>query len=179
MNYLLWKTDTRPDAPSPRPELRESGVLRGLRLTSAGPLKQPFPHVVIDLLGPKADYFKIGPMRVVSDRLAAIVRASVGKGVVEFHPVQVMRGVKALEDGYFCMHVIREVDALDWKKADYVPLKDWADELQQVVLMPAKTKGNKLFWLARVTAPALLVRSDLAEEILSAGLTGASFVPVA
>ena len=176
MHHLIWKRDAHPEAPFTEASFVEPGRLRGLKFTQAAPLPEPFPDVQIALDGPVTDYFMVGTMHVVSERLAQVITAAVPAKHIALYPVQVTSEGTLADGGHQCLHLLHAVDGLDWERSRYTPLKDWADRLEQIVLVHKRVRIHKLFRLARCTTPVICVREDLASEIKAADVTGVRFV---
>jgi hypothetical protein len=120
------------------------------------------------------DFFRAGPMPVVSERLWAILEQfRVG---AEFFPVEVIsKNGSILNSRWFCMNVLPAIDCLDWENSVYKLDRDFATELERVSLVEDASDSHALFRIARAIPSLICASENLSNAIIASGCTGVVF----
>lgn len=136
----------------------------------AGTWRSPAVEVVSE--SPPADTFDCGPARIVSERLASILRGHVPPSDHELLPVDVyVLGER--RHGFSILHVIPKLDALDRSRARFELHGTRVSVIEKLAIDDARATAalfelDALDWVTCVSEP-------LAREVEAAGCTGVAF----
>lgn len=126
------------------------------------------------------DYFQVGSIDVVSDRMKAVMETF---GVdVEFLPLRVFyRGKEYTKQSYFFCHILDQVDCFGYERGQYSfhnrpEFKDRIDEIDKLAIDEEKAAGHHLFRLDKGAEYIICVSDELAKRILDSEATGARFI---
>lgn len=139
------------------------------------PLKG-FPVIDIEIErcnGPLPDFFNVGPFRIVSARLMAVVERCGGHA--QFLPASI-DWAGALGP-YFYMHVLDELPCMDKKHSEFTIEQGFIDEIRRFVLDESVANQRPMFRLKKSYSTPLFVSDELADAIKSAKIAGVLLVP--
>ena len=146
--------------------------LRGLKTMGGVSLAGEFPELTLavqdgyDAPPGLVDYFKVGLLHVVSERLKAVLSSH--NAELEYFPAVVMYNGSATEVKYFVANPLKRIKAIDLGKSD-IELDG-----EKLVLNESCFSGIKLAVIDEVQRIGL--QQEIALAVESAGCTGCSFV---
>ncbi|KMW47103.1 hypothetical protein PQH03_15245 [Ralstonia insidiosa] len=154
--------------------------LRGLKTMGGVSLAGEFPELTLavqdgyDAPPGLVDYFKVGLLHVVSERLKAVLSSH--NAELEYFPAVVMYNGSATEVKYFVANPLKRIKAIDLGKSDIELDGELGDALwvKKLVLNESCFSGIKLAVIDEVQRIGL--QQEIALAVESAGCTGCSFV---
>jgi hypothetical protein len=172
MTFIV-STDYRGDRDN-RATILDMKMLRSLRLRSGDPLAGRFPpdlKVVISAGGAVGDWFYVGSMLVVSQKMRQVldrfgVQAEWFPISLEFKETGIAPGID-----YYYLNILGIVDSLDRSRSTFTPEGEYATDLRKVSLRPVDDEPP-LYLVAKAIPSLVCVRDDVASEIRSAGIRG-------
>lgn len=176
----ILQVDTSGRVPCPEASNPMRSKLRGLKTMGGISLAGKFPELTLVVQdGYEAppglvDYFKVGLLHVVSERLKAVFSSH--NAELEYFPAIVMYNGSATDGKYFVANPLKRIKAIDLENSD-VELDDelgdalWVEEL---VLDESCFSGIKLAVIDEIQRVGL--QPEIALAVESAGCTGCSFV---
>ena len=176
--YFVWKADFENEQTYTRAAIENPKSLSGKKLTSGLPLSGQLPELRMEVVTehPPADYFSAGPLFLVSARMRDLPESMLANS--EFHPVVLLRrGQELKPGGYYFANLLDKVDCLDRNKSKYKLDGEFIDKIEKLVIDDAKTNSKPLFRLANSYDVITLVSQELADAIISSGMTGVKFIP--
>jgi hypothetical protein len=175
----IWEQNFRSEKEYTEAAYADIGAIKDLKLGVPRPIPLPFPDVALRVTtpNPPADYFRCGPMRVVSEKLMQCLVAKPGLAA-QFFPVTMSYLGEPVRTCYYALHVCDVVDCLDLERSDYTLYSDDEDHIKtfkSIVLRPESAEGHPVFILGK-TYNVLCVLEEVATEVSAAGCTGTLFL---
>lgn len=176
----ILQVDTSGRVPCPEVSNPTRSKLRGLQTMGGVSLAGKFPDLTLEMQdGHEAppglvDYFKVGLLHVVSERLKAVFSSHSAE--LEYFPTVVMYNGSATVDEYFVANPLKRVRALDLANSDVDLDSELGDarSVRKLVLDESSFSGLRLAVIDEIQRVGVLHEIALAVE--SAGCTGCSFV---
>ena len=154
----------------------------GLKLTLGRSEKERWSEEVVISANspwPPLDWFGVGPMDIVSDRIAKIIQSMEKR--VELLPLTLNYRGGPPELRAFCLNTLDHLPVLDLAASEYEIDFGMVSTVTRVVLAPdalaaAETADRALFQVGDIATQIYVVRDDLAELLLQSGMTGMQVV---
>lgn len=146
--------------------------MKGVRSTARVRLADVWPVPEIRMIGAVSptDAFRCGPIEIVSDRLAGVLRSLVPPSEVELLAVDVRDCVGP----FFCVNPIGFVDAIDRNQSVYSELNGIVRSVSKLVVDSSAVAGRQLCALDAIDM-IWVASEELSSSVVSLGARGIAF----
>lgn len=176
----ILQVDTSGQVPCPEVSNPTRSKLRGLQTMGGVSLAGKFPQLTLEMQdGDEAppglvDYFKVGLLHVVSERLKAAFSSHSAE--LEYFPAVVMYNGSATAVKYFVANPLKRIKAIDLENSDVDLDSELGDarSVRKLVLDESRFSGIRLAVIDEIQRVGL--QHEIALAVESAGCTGCSFV---
>lgn len=175
--HFVWKSDSDNERAYTRAQIVNLKALSGVRFFASESLIGQLPEIKLEITTeyPPADYFKAGPLFILSGHLRTLFESV--NALVEYHPVTLLRSHRVLQEReYFLANLLEKVDCFDYEKSVYTLAGDYIDKIEKLSIDESKAEGAPLFRLANSFDVITLASGELVDAVTAAGLTGVKFV---
>lgn len=153
----------------------------GVPFSAGVPLAGYFPeHPSLEIRSLKkpGDYFKAGPVHVVSRRLRdLLVEYQVRAEFLDLSTS--IRGFGAGRDGqYYLFNLMESVDCLDRSRSVFVDEKGYATDIQSIEIISSSIGDDQMFRVEGTIPSVFLVKEELAREVARNRCVGVKLVPI-
>jgi hypothetical protein len=173
----LWKYDSSKGY-NVVTAIRNMDAVDEFKVVLSPPLGPRFPVVDMDVTceGVLPEFFRAGPLRIVSGRIRAVVQQAGGRA--EFFPVAIRTAGEPPSVGkFFFMHPLDELSCMDEKRSEFTMDNGYIDNVTRFVIDESIARQKPMFRLARSFLMPLFVSDALADALRSLNAAGVALLP--